>query len=41
MDAFAGLPEDELHFPGEWEAIFSRHQIQDYDFAAVLFESAL
>jgi hypothetical protein len=40
-DAFASLPEDELHFPGEWEAVFSRHQIQDYDFAAVLFESAL
>jgi hypothetical protein len=41
MDAFACLPEDELHSPGEWEAIFCRHRIQDYDFAAFLSEGAL
>jgi hypothetical protein len=41
MDAFEGLPEDELHFPGEWEAVYSRHRTQDYDFAAFLFEGGL
>ena len=41
MDAFAGMPKDELHSLEEWEAIFSRNQIQDHDFAAFLFEAAL
>jgi hypothetical protein len=41
MDAFAGLPEDEVHHPGEWEAVLHQHRTQDYDFAAFLFEDAL
>lgn len=41
MDAFAGLPQDQLHFAGEWEAILHQHRTQDYDFAAFLFEAAL
>jgi len=41
MGAFEGLPEDDLHLPGEWEEVFYQHRNREYDFAAFLFESVL
>jgi hypothetical protein len=35
------LPEDALHFPGEWGDLAYRHATEPFDFAAVLFESLL